>query len=86
VDDLFSQAHEIKKWLIECAKLVVNNNQPVAWITPLGIPVIQPYRVASKIDNITTSSNNLDFYQIREYSPLLKRKQQTAFPPNFVHR
>lgn len=34
--DLFSGAHYIKKWLIECAGLISDSGNPVSWITPLG--------------------------------------------------
>lgn len=29
-------------------------DEPVEWITPLGLPVIQPYRVANKFDEVKT--------------------------------
>lgn len=44
IRNLFSAAHEIKQWLIACAGLIANTQSPVSWITPLGLPVIQPYR------------------------------------------
>ncbi|KAK7232724.1 DNA-dependent RNA polymerase [Aureococcus anophagefferens] len=32
-------------WLAQCARLLVSlHGQPVSWITPLGLPVVQPYR------------------------------------------
>ena len=54
IRDLFSSAHHIKKWLIECAGLVANTQNPVSWITPIGLPVVQPYRSKSSLDLITT--------------------------------
>ena len=36
IRDLFSGAHEIKKWLIHCAGLIANTSNPVSWVTPLG--------------------------------------------------
>lgn len=36
IKDLFSGAHEIKKWLIHCAGLIAESKSPVSWITPLG--------------------------------------------------
>jgi hypothetical protein len=38
--DLFSSADAIKAWLAEVARLVSTVDQPVAWITPLGLPVV----------------------------------------------
>jgi len=39
--DLFSSADAIKKWLAEVARLVAMAAQPVAWIPPPGLPVVQ---------------------------------------------
>lgn len=36
IKDLFSGAHEIKKWLIQCADLISQTKNPVSWITPFG--------------------------------------------------
>ena len=54
IKNLFSSAHFIKKWLIECAGLIANTQTPVSWITPVGLPVVQPYRSKSQLDMITT--------------------------------
>lgn len=43
IADLFSSAQNIKTWLIECAGKIAESGHSVCWITPLGIPVIQPY-------------------------------------------
>lgn len=54
IKDLFEGAHKIKQWLIKCATIISNMDEPVEWITPLGLPVIQPYRVANKFDEVKT--------------------------------
>lgn len=36
IKDLFAGAHEIKKWLIACADIIVQRGNPISWITPLG--------------------------------------------------
>lgn len=59
ISNLFTGAHHIKKWLITCAKLIGDFNCPVGWITPLGLPVVQPYRTLSKLDAISTVSQLL---------------------------
>jgi DNA-directed RNA polymerase len=40
IKNLFSSAHYIKKWLIACAGLIANTQNPVSWITPIGLPVV----------------------------------------------
>lgn len=59
ISSLFQSAHEIKKWLIKCAKMVVETNNPMGWITPMGLPIVQPYRIKSKFDQITTIAHTL---------------------------
>jgi DNA-directed RNA polymerase len=54
ISNLFLGAHNIKQWLISCAKLIAESNNPVGWITPMGLPVVQPYRTLSKFDMIST--------------------------------
>jgi DNA-directed RNA polymerase len=43
IADLFSGAHKIKAWLVDCAGKIAKEGNPVCWITPLGIPIVQPY-------------------------------------------
>ena len=86
VADLFSQAHKIKKWLIDSCHIAVTNNQPISWITPLGIPVIQPYRTKSTKDVIKTFLIDFETSADSGDLPLSKRRQKSAFPPNYVHR
>ncbi|BEJ13301.1 hypothetical protein CspHIS471_0304750 [Cutaneotrichosporon sp. HIS471] len=56
----------------------------VAWTTPLGLPVVQPYRKGAK-KQVMTSLQTVyitDPHQMTEVAPM---KQATAFPPNYIH-
>ena len=44
LDQSFDKATGIMRWLGQCARVVTSNGHAVAWHTPLGLPVIQPYR------------------------------------------
>jgi DNA-directed RNA polymerase, mitochondrial len=82
--DLFSSADEIMNWLGEAAASVGSQGHVMSWITPLGLPVMQPYRkqvghtVRTILQNITLSFED-------EALPVSRQKQRTAFPPNYVH-
>ena len=68
----------------ERARLPKELMTPVIWTTPLGLPVVQPYRKPAR-KQIVTSLQTVyvaDPHQPSEVSPT---KQATAFPPNFVH-
>jgi len=43
----------IKDWLTEVAKSVAARDQPLSWITPLGIPCTQPYRDSTRRNVMT---------------------------------
>lgn len=66
-----------------------NGNRPdfmssVIWTTPLGLPIVQPYRQLRKVQ-VTTKLQTVvltDPYALRGVNA---RKQKTAFPPNYVH-
>ncbi|KAH9295327.1 hypothetical protein KI387_038915, partial [Taxus chinensis] len=42
--EMFNGARSIMTWLADCAKVIAAENETVRWITPLGLPVVQPYR------------------------------------------
>lgn len=38
-------------WFVMCAQLISKiSNKPVQWLTPLGLPVIQPYHRTVKMN------------------------------------
>jgi len=56
----------------------------IIWTTPLGLPVVQPYRVM-KTRRIKTSMQELSILDPSWDDVVSKRKQLQAFPPNFIH-
>ena len=85
IGDLFSDANKIKDWFAKCAKIVAHSNDPVKWITPLGLPCVQPYKRLTNKDIIATVLQNLTIVSSLDEQPVNKNKQNTAFPPNYVH-
>lgn len=84
LSDLFSSAKNIMVWLAELARLVAKENQPMAWITPLGLPVRQPYRQASQFQ-VKTHRHTITMTNNSDLLPVSSSRQKSAFPPNFVH-
>ncbi|KAJ9147463.1 hypothetical protein P3X46_029624 [Hevea brasiliensis] len=80
--EMFEAARSIMSWLGECAKIIASENEPVRWTTPLGLPVVQPYRKLGR-HLIKTSLQVLTLQQ--ETEKVMVKRQRTAFPPNFVH-
>ncbi|PKA46324.1 DNA-directed RNA polymerase 2, chloroplastic/mitochondrial [Apostasia shenzhenica] len=80
--EMFQAARAIMTWLGDCAKLIASENETVRWTTPLGLPVVQPYRKIGR-HVIKTSLQVLQLR--RETEKIMVKRQRTAFPPNFVH-
>ncbi|GKC93199.1 DNA-directed RNA polymerase 1, mitochondrial [Tanacetum coccineum] len=80
--EMFEAARSIMTWLGDCAKVIAMKNNAVQWTTPLGLPVVQPYRKLGR-HLIKTSLQVLTLQ--RETDKVMVKRQRTAFPPNFVH-
>uniref|UniRef100_A0A0K0G0F2 DNA-directed RNA polymerase n=1 Tax=Strongyloides venezuelensis TaxID=75913 RepID=A0A0K0G0F2_STRVS len=72
LSEAFSTSMALKEWFRECAGQITGIYNSVEWITPLGLPVTQPY--------VEIQSSGKDKF----YVPM-KFKQINAFPPNYVH-
>jgi DNA-directed RNA polymerase len=81
---LFSGARQTMNWLTACARLIAEQGQPVAFISPIGIPVVQPYR-QSKSHTVVTLLQTVTLADNSDDLPVHKQRQVTAFPPNYVH-
>lgn len=44
-----SLSPSLQHWLAESARLIAHTGLAVEWVTPLGIPIIQPYHQDSKV-------------------------------------
>lgn len=56
----------------------------VVWTTPLGLPVVQPYRKAKK-RQVATALQTVFIVDPSIPAEVDPRAQATAFPPNFIH-
>jgi DNA-directed RNA polymerase len=54
ISNLFLSAHKIKKWFILCSRIISKEGNPVSWITPMGVPVVQPYRQLTNMDEVSS--------------------------------
>ncbi|EJD05121.1 DNA/RNA polymerase [Fomitiporia mediterranea MF3/22] len=56
----------------------------VVWTTPLGLPIVQPYR-KTKRKQVMTSIQTVFISDPNAPSEVNTSKQASAFPPNFIH-
>nr|XP_012149174.1 PREDICTED: DNA-directed RNA polymerase, mitochondrial isoform X3 [Megachile rotundata]XP_012149175.1 PREDICTED: DNA-directed RNA polymerase, mitochondrial isoform X3 [Megachile rotundata] len=72
---MFKSAREIQDWLTTCARIIsILYGENVEWVTPLGLPIVQPY-IKQKPHKIYV----LHIYRVDSM------KQKNAFAPNFIH-
>jgi DNA-directed RNA polymerase, mitochondrial len=84
IGDLFSGAKCTMNWLTSCARLITQHGYPVAWISPIGLPAVQPYR-QKKTARVLTLAQTVTLQIVNDDLPIHKSRQVTAFPPNFIH-
>lgn len=84
IGQVCSAAREIMDHLAETARACVADGQPMQHTTPLGFPVVQPYR-RWEVVQIRTSLQWLDVLVETDKAPIAKRKHVTSFAPNFIH-
>ncbi|KAH9856180.1 DNA/RNA polymerase [Lenzites betulinus] len=56
----------------------------VVWTTPLGLPIVQPYR-SVKRKQVMTALQTVFISDPNVPSTVNSQKQASAFPPNFIH-
>ncbi|XP_040273449.1 DNA-directed RNA polymerase, mitochondrial [Bufo bufo] len=83
--EMFSGTRSIQHWLTESARMISKSGNTVEWVTPIGLPIIQPYH---RTKNVMFQSN-LQMVSLANKSDANARpdtmKQKNAFPPNFIH-
>jgi DNA-directed RNA polymerase len=97
IRELFDGAHAIQDWLALAARRISRSVRldvdteegdefisSVIWTSPLGLPVVQPYRT---IQNKLVKTNMQTFVIQNPYGvqKVDGRKQANGFPPNFIH-
>ena len=82
--ELFANANRMKEWLTTAADEVAKCGQPISWMTPMGLPVVQPYRNSTK-HRVKTHMQDVTIAVSDDELPVSKPRQKSAFPPNFVH-
>ncbi|CAG5864809.1 unnamed protein product [Menidia menidia] len=83
--EMFTGTREIQDWLTESARLISKSGHTVEWVTPLGLPVIQPYhRARNQVLKSSMQHINLQINHDATERPDTV-KQKNAFPPNFIH-
>ncbi|NXG57642.1 RPOM protein, partial [Hemiprocne comata] len=84
IKEMFSATRDIQHWLTESAKLIAQSGRTVEWVTPLGLPIVQPY-YRSRSTVLNCSMQHLSVKSSNSNQKPDTVKQKNAFPPNFIH-
>lgn len=82
--DIFQGATDTMGWLYESAQKISRAGHKVEWTTPVGLPVIQPYRRTER-KVVRTLLQRVTLQRSGDHCPVSTSRQRSAFPPNFVH-
>ena len=84
--EMFTSTREIQDWFTECARLISGVcGKNVEWVTPLGLPVVQPYNRQDFKHTQRTHIRVAENMAMDMYEKPNVMKQKNAFPPNFIH-
>ncbi|XP_050301469.1 DNA-directed RNA polymerase, mitochondrial isoform X2 [Anthonomus grandis grandis] len=79
---MFTSTKEIQDWFTQCARMISGpGGSLVEWVTPLGLPVVQPYIKYKK----TSMPHGYESFALDQFEKPNLIKQKNAFPPNFIH-
>uniref|UniRef100_A0A8C8EGB1 DNA-directed RNA polymerase n=1 Tax=Oncorhynchus tshawytscha TaxID=74940 RepID=A0A8C8EGB1_ONCTS len=82
--EMFTGTREIQDWLTESARLIAKSGNTVEWVTPLGLPIIQPYhRTRTQMVRLNVDLSLQITHDSKQKPDTVKQKN--AFPPNFIH-
>ncbi|XP_065215775.1 DNA-directed RNA polymerase, mitochondrial [Planococcus citri] len=86
LQEMFTSSREIQNWLTDSAKFISGTcGKNIEWLTPLGLPVMQPYskkRVSHLLNDKNGKLSQVSLDVVLKPNAV---KQKNAFPPNFVH-
>lgn len=81
---IVSGATKTMDWLYGAASVISREGHEVEWISPVGLPVMQPYRKGSK-SVVKTLMQRVTLDRVGDHSPISVARQRSAFAPNYVH-
>ncbi|XP_046406885.1 DNA-directed RNA polymerase, mitochondrial-like isoform X2 [Ischnura elegans] len=91
--EMFTSTKEIQDWFTDCARLISQVcGRSVEWVTPLGLPVVQPYhrvigpgKRQGSADPLSSGFVFMPYGVVGNHERPNVMKQKNAFPPNFIH-
>ena len=87
INEVIVGAKDIMKFLKDVAKLVASENLPVAWTSPLGLPIfMSSYKKESKRVKTKMGDSIIKLSVSSETDEIDRRKVQQSICPNLIHQ
>jgi len=87
INEVIVGAKDIMKFLKDVAKLVASENLPVAWTSPLGLPIMMSaYKKESKRVKTKMGDSIIKLSVSSETEEIDRRKTQQSICPNLIHQ
>ena len=87
INEVIVGAKDIMKFLKDVAKLVASENLPVAWTSPLGLPIfMSSYKKESKRVKTKMGDSIIKLSVSSETEEIDRRKVQQSICPNLIHQ
>lgn len=83
--DKVSGAREAMSFLQELASALAADETPIAWVTPVGFPVVQDVKRRSTFAIDTQLLGRIQLRFAEQTPHMDRRRQRAAVAPNFVH-
>ncbi|EKM83036.1 hypothetical protein AGABI1DRAFT_69188 [Agaricus bisporus var. burnettii JB137-S8] len=84
IPELMAEAAAAKKGQLPMNRLKKEQMTSVIWTTPLGLPIVQPYRKIAR-KQIDTAIQTVYISDPNRLAEVNSAKQASAFPPNYIH-
>ena len=87
INKVVVKAKDIMKFLKDVSKLVASENLPIAWTTPLGLPIfMSSYKKESKRVKTKMGDSIIKLSVASETDEIDRRKTQQSICPNLIHQ
>jgi len=85
IGDSFKGAQSTMDFLSKWAQVIGQQGEAVKWVTPLGLPIMQPYKAKTATRAVNTVVQSVIIAINNDFTSFHKSRQRTAFAPNFIH-
>lgn len=86
INEVVVASKQVMDWLQSCARVAADYGRPLRWVTPVGLPVLQDYRVMMADNSrVYIGGQEKKFTLLEHTDEVNKRRQASGMSPNVIH-